>query len=495
MSHLPHGSSKVPRMLRRPGPQAELESVLAQSAAVRKESLIKLAERHPKHAPIWMALAEEHLAARRKEEALHAAQSAFLLDRVLYRHFSPALKRACEGFLPDEDESANPGNARLESDQPRATPVVSRYSKSRRGGQMAAQIAKIRALENPERHRKLQELTRQHPDQGQVWLAMAEEQVKARRIEEAMAALERALVLDPSLEDMLSRDLLNAQRYHKAGISAGDTLPQSQHGPTIGPAGRTDDSGPPAGHSDTASSNPESARLGPSVGSHLALALEVENRARRLEALEALREMAPDDSAVLFHYALESALAGKHDQARQAGKQLQRISPERYKQLYEVAQAYWPCPDDREAADDDRALSQMGDPLDEEVQTALIEPVAVRSPVRLTEVLHSEPLGPTTARLPPVPAPLPASPAGRFDQATGYSADRIVSRPSAPLRSDRAGDQPSGFSWRAVGMVGGAVAAGVIFALLVALFLSLFDSADTTTFADPPERLQLAGQE
>ena len=59
--------------------------------------------------------------------------------------------------------------------------------------------------------------------------------------------------------------------------------------------------------------------------------------------LRGLLETYPEHPAVLYHFAIHAALEGDTASARYAGDQLRILEPERYRQLYEVAEKYWPA--------------------------------------------------------------------------------------------------------------------------------------------------------
>ena len=77
--------------------QTALSSALAAHGSARIEGLVRLSREHSDFAPVWVALAEEHLKARRKEEALTAAKRALKLDFDAHQRFSPELKDLCSG--------------------------------------------------------------------------------------------------------------------------------------------------------------------------------------------------------------------------------------------------------------------------------------------------------------------------------------------------------------------------------------------------------------
>ena len=73
---------------------AALSGALNLSGVARQERLAELSARYPEHAPVWVALAEEHLACRRREDACECARRALALDPAIERTFSPLLASA-----------------------------------------------------------------------------------------------------------------------------------------------------------------------------------------------------------------------------------------------------------------------------------------------------------------------------------------------------------------------------------------------------------------
>lgn len=78
------------------------------------------------------------------------------------------------------------------------------------------------------------------------------------------------------------------------------------------------------------------------LGQALINALEQSDPTERLLQLRRLYQSHGDHPAVLYHVAIAAALAGDGQLAREAGERLGRIEPERYRQLCEMAGAYWP---------------------------------------------------------------------------------------------------------------------------------------------------------
>ena len=211
-----------PQMLKKPsGPELELNRALQVRGSVRQEQLIRLSEQYPSYAPIWAELAEAHLAARRKEEAIFASRRALELDPKILRRFTPALREACEHYVLEQPEDMPGGvaaGARLRDPNKARQPAYGRAENAKGIGEIPVKIARAKALKGSERRKALEELTQQFPNEGRTWLALAEEHVESRRIEEAMDAAERAIALDVQLERSMSRQLMNAYRYRKAGV-------------------------------------------------------------------------------------------------------------------------------------------------------------------------------------------------------------------------------------------------------------------------------------
>jgi tetratricopeptide (TPR) repeat protein len=353
--------------------QIELERALRATGAVRHQHLIRLSDRYPHHPDTWVALAEDHLGARRREEALHAVERALRLDPRAHQRFSPALLNISRHLVStaqsDQTDSPAPSNApsRAAGSGRREARIAARSSARRvargsstasparstpRGsgpqaasydpGRAASDLERAMHLQGPARRARLETLGDTYPQFGPIHLALAEEHIADRRVEEALGCLDRALSLDPSLEGAMSRKLYNAHRFHGSpaaadnrGVASADRRPKARarsFGVERTPA--------PIRHT---SSAPRPRPTTGSFGRELAGALERPERGERIQALRALLDVEPDHSAVLFHYAIETALAGHRDEAKRAGDRLKHVSPERYHKLYALAESYWPA--------------------------------------------------------------------------------------------------------------------------------------------------------
>ncbi|MEM9492471.1 MAG: hypothetical protein AAGC55_25210, partial [Myxococcota bacterium] len=306
-----------------------------------------------------------------------------------------------------------------------------------------------------------------------------------------LAALDRALSLDPQLEYSMSRRMQYARRYRTAGgydalsrSSDAERRPQRSAeakaepkaqppaAPPVSPAGpraatvrpraatvrpRAASRGGrgidiPAAHAQTVHAQEKSARAGsrrkradsqsiglqvararsagrqvsnhdadqgPSIGKHLALILDIENRDNRLSALRSLREQAPGNPAVLFHLAIESAISGAEDEARHLGVLLRKVDPERYGKLYRVAESYWPSDESARPT----LARGSSDQLSHLAAAAQLEP----EPANADHLpAHTEPEPASADHLPAYTEPAPVSP--EYQQAQFKSAQQDEDR-------------------------------------------------------------------
>ncbi len=339
--------------------QRALERALQLPAVHRKERLIELSRKYHSHGPTWLALAEEHALGGRNEEAGAALRRALKADPSLRSDVSHGLRVAApkvldEAVAMERLEAEIQGKA-AQASQPQAAPAIDRSGADQRAVAALEQAMKLPA---DKRGDHLAELAMRHPAHAPIWLALAEEHLASSRVEYAVSAYERALSLDPALHAVAPRKLEALRMYHRrARIDApgkmeksvpaspwmkarnapepdpmpARTKPRGSTPPPMTPWGRAPGEGPIPGISDA------------SLHAVLARALELPDREQRLAALRALETKAPDAPPILFHLALELALAGQNEAARLAGDRLKRVSPAYYRRLYEVAERHWPA--------------------------------------------------------------------------------------------------------------------------------------------------------
>jgi tetratricopeptide (TPR) repeat protein len=445
---------------------------MALHGPARKERLIALSEQHPEHGPIWVALAEEHLAGRRREEALYAVRRALRVDPDSARRCSPALAQAASHLIPRR--AGQPGQP--ESNDRKVIALEQRHASAPRP---TIELTRVKALGGSQRRERLVDLTHQFPNHGPTWLALAEENLAQRRAARAMTALDRALHLDPGLEQLMSPRLEHARRLHKKEAQytgfkprvarADEVTRRAAFKPQPWQPGATPpvaDMGAPAIHEEAPAAS------SPRVGAMLARAVELSHPDERLAMLRELWQIAPDNPGVLFHVALESALAGHTDDARRAGHSLKTISPQRYAQLYAVAQSYWPS-------------DQSG------FQTSLAQPQAAYIPAQMVKQQASASARTMCLQVPP-PGSAPAS-LGQVSHPVmqlsvgepGPQKTEILSIPLPPvagfypvaspamlgLAETPQPATPGRRRWRTAGALVAGVAAGLLFAMLVVLVL------------------------
>jgi tetratricopeptide (TPR) repeat protein len=339
--------------------QRALERALQLPAVHRKERLIELTKKYPSHGPTWLALAEEHAAGGRNEEASAALRRALRVDLSLRSDVSHALRVAAPHVL---DEAA--ATAREAEKKPDAGPAPAAAAAVDRGGtDPQARAALEQAMKLPAERRcdHLAELALRYPGHAPIWLALAEEHLAGSRVEYAVSAYERALSLDAALQAVAPRKLEALRLYHRKvridapgkmerSVPASPWMAARKAAPAASPlpAPRTRARGttppPVAPWSDPRHGDaPVPGISDASVHAVLARTLEIPDREQRLAALRTLETKAPDAPSVLFHLALELALAGQNDAARQVGDRLMKISPAYYRRLYEVAERHWPA--------------------------------------------------------------------------------------------------------------------------------------------------------
>ncbi len=458
--------------------EAQLAEIMSYDPQRKRRALVKMVERHPGHAPAWAELAEIHFRKRRTEECRHAAQRALGLDVGIYAHFSAELRAATSDLMTAARKRAEEEADRraMLAHQPQPEENVDPDEAA------SAALAHAMALPDLQRNERLEELTRIHPGHGPTWLALGELLLSKRRIERALGCAERAVSLDPKLEARLSRRMEQARMFHdrdrhavagrslrssaqhhrprgevvRAGFTPKPQLARDNSG-AFEPTDSVDDVDPAELDRVLASVSEEDARglsmvfaalpqtdeqtkLAPSLplrsqqrapshaGWELARVLELPDQSARLAELRGLLESYPDHGAVLYHFAIHAALEGDTASARYAGDQLRVLEPERYRQLYEVAEKYWA------AGYEPPSVAQ---------RTVMVQ--AVEPQKRNTGVIVQAQAAPPpqwhTVRLDPafIPPPQP------------------VAEPPSLLR-------------KALFMIGGAVLAGVVAGLLISLF-------------------------
>lgn len=349
--------------------QRALERALQLPPVHRKERLIELSRKYHSHGPTWLALAEEHALGGRNEEAGAALRRALKADPSLRNDVSHGLRIAApkvldEAVAMEQLQAEIEGKAAQASQPQQAAPVIDRSGADQRAVAALEQAMKLPA---EKRCDHLAELALRHPAHAPIWLALAEEHLAGSRVEYAVSAYERALSLDPALHAVAPRKLEALRMYHRrARIDApgkmeksvpaspwmkarnapepepmpARTKPRGTTPPPMAPWGRGPGEGPIPGISDA------------SLHAVLARALELPDRDQRLAALRTLETKAPDAPPILFHLALELALAGQNDAARTVGDRLNRLSPAYYRRLYEVAERHWPTESQPQTAGD-----------------------------------------------------------------------------------------------------------------------------------------------
>jgi tetratricopeptide (TPR) repeat protein len=342
--------------------QRALERALQLPAMHRKERLLELTRKYPSHGPIWLAMAEDHAVGGRNEEAAAALRRALSVDPSLRADVSHGLRVAAPKVL-DEAIAAAQQAERAERAAAAAVPQAAGSVIDRSGTDPQARAALEQAmkLSADRRGDHLAELALRYPGHAPIWLALAEEHLAGSRVEYAVSAYERALSLDAALQAVAPRKLEALRLYHRrVRIDAPGKMERSVPAspwmkernapapePMPAPRSRARGTTPPP----MAPWRGEAAVPGISDSSlHqvLARALELPDRDQRLAALRTLEVKAPDAPAVLFHLALELALAGQNEAARKVGDRLSKVSPAYYRRLYEVAERHWPAGDQRQ---------------------------------------------------------------------------------------------------------------------------------------------------
>lgn len=439
--------------------QRALERALQLPAVHRKERLIELSRKYHSHGPTWLALAEEHAVGGRNEEAGAALRRALEADPTLRHDVSHALRVAAPKVLDEavarEALQAEFAGKAAQASQPQAAPVAER-------GDARATAALEQAMKLPAEKRcdHLAELALRHPAHAPIWLALAEEHLAGSRVEYAVSAYERALSLDPALHAVAPRKLEALRMYHRRvridapgkmekSVPASPWMkartepepepmaarakPRGSTPPPMAPWGRGPGEGPIPGISDA------------SLHAVLARALELPEREQRLAALRTLETKAPDAPPILFHLALELALAGQHEAARAVGDRLNRISPAYYRRLYEVAERHWPT------ATQPRLTGAAAKSLQATKMIALPPQVAAPAPQPQPQLPPQR-----TKILPELQAPMPMAQPNLY-------ATALLSLPPPPQRT--------GVPIRTIGFLAAGVFMGVLLVVLLTWLL------------------------
>ncbi|WP_428268051.1 hypothetical protein [Haliangium sp.] len=354
--------------------QRALDRAMQLQSTSRMERLVSLSAEYPNHGPTWLALAEEHAARGRNEEAAGALRRALKLDPSLRQDISNLLRAAGYKVLDEMVAQAASAPAAGASHPGAGGTMLSHDGRlAPAGADPVATAALAEAMKLPEAQRcnRLADLALIHPAHGPTWLALAEEHLAGRRVEYAVSAYERALSIDPTLHTLASRKLEAVRRYHKRvrldvlPNRMQRTVPPPTHAapsPQIAPKRPQAETVRPNRALARGTSPPPAERIpspnlpakpdfsDSSMHAALAQALELPERDRRLDALRTLDRRAPETPAVMFHLALELALAGEAEAARTMGDRLMRLSPQYYRRLYEVAERHWPSQSGRRLA-------------------------------------------------------------------------------------------------------------------------------------------------
>jgi tetratricopeptide (TPR) repeat protein len=341
--------------------QRALERALQLPVMHRKERLIELTRKYPSHGPTWLAMAEDHAVGGRNEEAAAALRRALSADLSLRSDVSHGLRIAAPKVL---DEAVAMAMQAEKAEKAAASaapqPVGHVIDRSGTDPQARAALEQAMKLSADRRSDHLAELALRYPGHAPIWLALAEEHLASSRVEYAVSAYERALSLDAALQAVAPRKLEALRLYHRRvridapgkmerSVPASPWMNARNAAPAPSPAPRSKAKGttppPMASWDPSRGAAPVPGISDSSLHQVLARALELPDRDQRLAALRTLETKAPDAPAVLFHLALELALAGQNEGARQAGDRLMKVSPAYYRRLYEVAERHWPAAD------------------------------------------------------------------------------------------------------------------------------------------------------
>ena len=171
----------------------ELYTIMSSTGAARLVGLVELAQVFPDYAPIWVALAHEHLDSRRREEAMSAARKALLIDRSLYSRFDRDLKLVCRPLLdklPAPTTQAGTANHKMTASEAASAMDL----------QMHALLET--ALNIDDRHERvsvLEELSDMAPNQDLILFHLAKELAIVGRADAARLMGDRLQRLSPEL--------------------------------------------------------------------------------------------------------------------------------------------------------------------------------------------------------------------------------------------------------------------------------------------------------
>lgn len=403
---------------------AELKRALAAHGPARVERLVTLSHDHPDFAPVWVALAEHHWNAGRTEEALQAARRALRIDPSAHGDFSAGLSGATRSLLPKKsaspplepppDLTSRPLTGSVkDTARPMGRPTPS--------GPADKALQQASILVGFRRRERLEELSKEYPDHAPILLALAEETLVQRSVEQAMVAAERAMSQDPSLEAMMSPPMARAWKYHKIERRISET-PSPARGNAGAERGSSSPAVPPGGPRKPyqragagVAKSPEPApastpkaphSTSPRLNKMLKTALGLRSRIERITILEQLASMDPDNPRVLFHLAKELSLEGKMEDARKRGDALRDVSPELYTELYEWAATHWANQQNSASSPQPtNAASPTSQPAPSPRRASIPRPVS--TPVA---PLHKAPRGsrpPQHAQHPPRPSQIP----------------------------------------------------------------------------------------
>lgn len=287
-----------------------------------------------------------------------------------------------------------------------------------------SELHRIMASTGAARMQGLIKLTRTNSRFAPGWAALAEEHWASRRREEALQAAKKALRLDPKLHHRFSIELRLASRPILAEIAPPKVkVIKTQSAPM----------GDTPGESGGARSN-----------QMLDTALKLNDRDERVAVLEDLKELTPNDPAVLFHLAKELAVVGRSEDARQAGDELRKVAPDRYTELYAWANSSLP----REQAEYEARSGGRRKPAPSPKPSPRPAPVRAQPGPPKSTTAPPPPPKPTSPppRLDPTPRPPPrslhrAQPDPRMREPRGEEA---ATRPVAkPIPSAHAGPPPN----------------------------------------------------
>ncbi len=466
------------------GAQRALDRALQLSSIARMERLIALTGEYPNHGPTWLALAEEHAAAGRNEEAVGALRRSLRLDLSLRSDISTHLATLGAKIIAEAVELRSREEAAARAQKEQQAQAASHIGPADRivpGSDDSAatrDLAAAMRLPLATRRPRLAELALVHPAHGATWLALAEDHLSEHRAEYAVSAYDRALHIDPTLHTLASQKLEALHRYHrkvrldlsgKVEHSAAPAPNWSRVSAVARPSGK------PVRHTGRVArgTTPPPTAIGESPvvvpppampaepGAHLAggsgmsehnlhlglvQALDISGPQARLDALEALEREAPNSPSVLFHLALELALIGRAKSARMVGDRLMRLSPQHYQRLYEVAERHWPSVNSSPA----------------ETPNAAAEPTRILTlPEATPAAATAQPMVPELGmRTQVLPAMLQPSPHLLALASTSRPAADALSLPLPSLAPERA-------SVRAIGFLAAGVLFGVILVILV----------------------------